>query len=72
MPAPSYGIFSGRVYKNAVWIAAIEGLGNAYELMTRIAAETPGPYFVFCPRTHTVRGSIDTSKPEEIRVRATA
>ena len=72
MPVPTFDIFSGRVDKNAIWIEAVEGLGNAYELMTKLAAQTPGPYFVFCTRTHTVRGSIDTSMPEEIRLRASA
>jgi len=72
MPVPTYDIFAGRVDRDAIWIEAVEGLGNAYELMTKIAAKTPGQYFVFCPRTHTVRGSIDTSVPEEIRLRASA
>lgn len=72
MPVPTYDIFAGRVDKDATWIEAVEGLGNAYELMTRIAAETPGPYFVFCSRTHRICGSINTSQPEDFRRRASA
>jgi hypothetical protein len=72
MPVPAYDIFSGRVDKSAVWIETVEGLGNAYELMTKIAAETPGPYFIFCSRTHTVCGSINTSIREHRHLRISA
>jgi len=72
MPVPTFDVFSGRVDKNVFWIEAVEGSGNAYERMTKLAAQSPGPYFVFCTRTPTVCGSIDTSVPEEIRPRASA
>lgn len=72
VPMPTYEIFSGRVDKNAVWIETVEGLGNAYELMTKIAAETPGPYFIFCSRTHTLCGSINTSSREDTHLRISA
>ena len=71
-PMPAYDIFSGRVDKNAVWIETVEGLGNAYELMTKIAAETLGPYFIFCSRTGTVCGSINTSTRENTHLRISA
>ena len=59
-----FDIFSGRVDKDAVWVETVEGLGNAYELMTKVAAEAPGPYFIVSRKTHTIRGSINTSKPQ--------
>jgi len=71
-PMPAYDIFSGRVDKKAVWIETVEGLGNAYELMTKIAAETPGLYFIFCSRTGTVCGSINTSTRENTHLRISA
>ena len=37
----TFDIFSGRVDKDAVWVETVEGLGNAYELMTKVAAEAP-------------------------------
>lgn len=72
VPMPTYEILSGRVDINAVWIETVEGLGNAYELMTKIAAETPGPYFIFCSRTRTLCGSINTSTREDTHLRISA
>jgi hypothetical protein len=76
MPAPvsmpTYEIFSGRIDKNAVCVETVEGLGNAYELMTKIAAETPGPYFIFCSRTQRLCGSINTSTWEDTHLRISA
>jgi len=72
VPMPIYEIFSGRVAKNAVWIETVEGLGNAYESMTKIASETPGTYFIFCSRTRTLCGSIDTSTREDTCLRVSA
>ena len=37
-----------------MWVETVEGLGNAYELMTKVAAETPGPYFIVSRKTHTI------------------
>lgn len=56
-----FDIFSGRVDKDAVWVETVEGFGNAYELMTKIAARVPGPYFIVSQKTRIIRGSIDTS-----------
>jgi hypothetical protein len=67
MKLPQYDIFSGCADKDALWIETVEGLGNAYDLMTKIAAESPGRYFVFCPRSHAIRGSINTlGRPEPL------
>jgi hypothetical protein len=57
----TFDIFWGRIDRAAVRVETVEGLGNAYELMTKIAAEDPGPYFILSLDTYTVRGSIDTS-----------
>ena len=46
-----FDIFSGRVDKDAVWVETVEGFGNAYELMTKVAAKTPGPYFIISQKT---------------------
>jgi hypothetical protein len=63
----TYDIFSGHVNKAALWIEAVDGLGNAYQRMTELAANSPGCYFIFCTRTQTVRGSINTGTSEERR-----
>ncbi|HTZ48566.1 MAG TPA: hypothetical protein VMH20_13295 [Verrucomicrobiae bacterium] len=67
MPDATYDIFSGQMNNAALWVEAVEGLGNAYQRMTELAANSPGCYFIFCTRTHTVRGSINTVNPEEQR-----
>ena len=62
MKLPTFDIFSGHYgEKDAVWIEAVEGLGNADERMRALAAEKPGPYFVFHTWTHRILSSADTS-----------
>lgn len=61
MRVSTYDIFSGRIDRDAMWIEAVQGFGNAYDRMTKLAAKQPGYYFIFCHKTHTVCGSIDTS-----------
>jgi hypothetical protein len=41
-----FDIFCGRVDNDAVWVETVEGFGNAYELMTKIAEGIPGCYFI--------------------------
>lgn len=65
MSDATYDIFSGQVNNAAIWLEAVEGLGNAYQRMTELASSSPGCYFIFCARTHTVRGSINTAHPQE-------
>jgi hypothetical protein len=69
--AGTFHIFWGRVDRAAVRVETIEGFGNAYELMTKIAAQDPGPYFIVGEDTHIVRGSINTSssKPPNLSSR---
>ncbi len=61
MSVPEYDLFCGIFDKNAMWLEAVEGLGNAFERMKDLASEAPGSYFVFCTRTHQVMASVDTS-----------
>jgi hypothetical protein len=72
MTVPKYEVFSGLRDKDAVWLECVEGLGAAYECMKEIAAKSPGPYFVFCARTHRVLASIDTSNVQKHERRASA
>jgi hypothetical protein len=55
-----YDIFSGRLEKDAVWLEAVAGLGNAMFEMRIHAAKTPGHYFVFCLETQKVMASVDS------------
>ena len=57
----TFDIFCGRVDKDAVWVETVEGFGNAYELMPKVAEGIPGSYFIVSQNTRTIRASIDTS-----------
>jgi hypothetical protein len=66
MAVPSYDIFRGySLETDVLWIESVEGLGAAAERMRAIAAEKPGPYFVFSVRDHEVLASIDTTPKAE-------
>ena len=61
MQVPTFDIFYGSPRnKQAIWLETVEGLGMAYELMKEIAAQSPGHYFIFDRRTHTILGSTNT------------
>lgn len=59
----SFDIFRGR-YPNpdVKWIEAVDGLPAAKERMDEIAAEKPGPYFVFNVFEHLLMASTDTTR----------
>jgi len=61
--ASRFDIFSGRVDKGVVWVETVRGFGNAYELMTKRAANDPELRFI-SQDTHIIRGSINTSNPK--------
>jgi hypothetical protein len=70
MQLPTYHIFSGFFRDiDVMWLEAVEGLGAANERMRAIAAEKPGPYFIFSMATNSVFGSIDTSIQRGIKAR---
>ena len=59
---PMFDVFSGRFSEeDAVWIESAEGLPEAYQRMLRLAADKPGPYFVFSSYSHKSMVCIDTS-----------
>jgi hypothetical protein len=58
---PVYDVYSGRITDNPTRLESVHGLGNAYELMTRLATKSPGPYFIARANTKLVQGTIDTS-----------
>ena len=63
-PRTMFDIFSGSVDKDAIWIEAVEGLGNAKDRMDELAAKSPGKYFVFCSFSHTVMAVTNTRKED--------
>jgi hypothetical protein len=63
---PRYDLFSGFPDRDAIWIQSIDGLANAHDCMEKLAAEKPGPYFVFSISTSTVVAKIDTTDRHEV------
>jgi hypothetical protein len=62
MRVPMFDIFSGRFGDaDALWLEAVEGLGNAADRMKVLAAEKPGPYFVFSTEKRIVVMAIESS-----------
>ena len=60
MSGPSFDIFSGTSGEDALWLENVEGLSNARERMTRLAAQTPGRYFIFSSETQSILARIET------------
>jgi len=59
---PLFDIFSGHfLRKDAMWIEACGGSAGAVQRMLEIAAEKPGPYFLFSCYTRKCVMSLDTS-----------
>ena len=56
-----YDICFGRMHEDAVIVETVAGMGNAYDLMTKLAWESPGTYFIVCAKTNIICGSIDTT-----------
>ena len=67
--APMYHIFSGRFPETRVlWLESVVGFGAARERMQRLAAQKPGPYFIFSTNIHVVLATIDsTPAPRAMR-----
>jgi hypothetical protein len=60
---PKFDIFAGHFGSaDVLWIETVEGLAAARSRMEEIAAQTPGPYFVFFTSDHSVLASIDNSR----------
>lgn len=60
-----FDVFSGCLENGtALWIEAVEGVGNAADRMKQLATEKPGRYFVFSLEKRTVVVAIDSSSPQ--------
>lgn len=67
MNTPRYDIYSGHNCRDAVWLESIEGLASAGSRMRQLAAQLPGPYFLYSQQARAVLASLDTSRPREPR-----
>jgi hypothetical protein len=64
MGEPTFDIFRGAIGSGQeVWLEIVSGVENARQRMEQLAASTPGRYFVFSPRSHSVLACADTRKP---------
>ena len=69
MKVPQYHIFSGLRDKDPMWLETVEGFAAAHKRLKELAAQEPGPYFIFCSGTHTVVASTNTSSETDINAR---
>jgi hypothetical protein len=70
---PTFHIFSGCYPDNdVVWIESVEGYAAAKQRMERIAAEKPGPYFVFSVPDGAPLATTDTTHLKAKNVSADA
>jgi hypothetical protein len=60
MSKPTFDIFAGLPNQGPIWLEAVEGLSNARERMEQIAAEKPGPYFVFSGPQNSIIARTET------------
>jgi hypothetical protein len=59
---PTFHIFDGCFPgKDVLWLESVQGLAAAKERMEQIAAEKPGPYFVFNVPDKLVMATTDTT-----------
>src|SRR5262249_38280935 len=59
MTSPEFDIFSGSPPNNAMWLESIVGFDHAVARMKQIAAQKPGPYFVFSQSSKRMVASTD-------------
>src|SRR5215470_10891655 len=65
---PLFDIFAGTADKSARWVETVAGLANARDRMLAIAAQTPGRYFVFSRRDHSILAQTETrEKPAPLQ-----
>ena len=65
LKVPLFDIFAGIADKSARWVDTVAGLANARDRMLEIAAQRPGPYFVFSRRDHTILAQTETAEKSE-------
>jgi hypothetical protein len=69
MSVPKFEIFRGRFPETDVlWLECVDGLAASVDRMKAIAAQKPGPYFVFNAQCHEVLASIDTTPKSKSQV----
>jgi hypothetical protein len=59
---PKFDIFLGRFREEgAYWVDAVASFEEAYQTMLLLAANKPGPYFIFASSEEACVGAIDTT-----------
>ena len=54
MNETSFDIFSGEPDEHAVSVEAVQGLSNAQQRIGQSAAQEPGKYYLFSPRSRSI------------------
>jgi len=65
---PTYQIFSGCFSddRDVLWLESVVGRTAAQERMQTLAAQKPGPYFIFGLESHAVLAIIDTTPARRV------
>ena len=59
---PTFDIFAGKFREpDTLLVDAVESFEEAYQKMLLLAADKPGPYFIFSGREQTCVADIDTT-----------
>jgi hypothetical protein len=56
----TFDIWSGTPQKTGKWLDTVTGLAEARKRMAELAAQTPGPYFIFSAWNRCILDQIDT------------
>ena len=59
LPTDRFELFSGTIEQAPIWVESVTGLGWASERLRDLAAESPGPYFIFHAASNSVVQSVD-------------
>ncbi len=59
-PLRKFDIFAGEIYKDAIWLEAVNGLEEAKIRMEQLARRNPGKYFIYCSVTRSVVARLET------------
>lgn len=59
----SFDIYRGMTEDGAVWVGSVAGLSKALHRAEEIAADIPGQYFLFDPRSRSILMKLDSGVP---------
>jgi hypothetical protein len=68
----TFDIWSGTLQNHGRWLETVVGLANTRKRMHELAAQSPGPYFIFNPWNGCVLDEVDTQQQHFVALSAKA